>query len=662
MLFALVSLIAANLLPAVWALSGTLAPENLLFLYWLETWIIGAFTVFKIKKSTSPISDNENIIMKKQLFGKLYVRNNPSSVLNLFILQYTFLLILYGILLFGILIPLFFLKTGSYFDRVFVVLPKAGEGAGLFLMLMAFLVNHTISYARMFVGRSELENSSPVHQMLLPYHRIITLHFFVVSSALVLTMIQNNRISPSDVHFASFGTVLIKAFADLAFYINDNLIKKAPWHLSQDNTNPFSKRIIIYLFIFLAATGIFSIIRTSSLNFPGIVSPQIIVENRKNFLPYSDNDTVVPAVNLQTKATNILHVVFVPALYSDINEFKEDTLLFQQYLLSRQPFSEFAFLFRFSNLKTSLDFGCRDVTENDQAYVGDSLTRLGCDAQKIRQSLRDADLPYNRTIVLINDPNLRGLDAINGFMTVEWGGIPSDENIVLVNTSRGGSDRIFVHEFAHSFGLVDEYLLYQVPGPEKDFCPDNCCQSSACSLWKNIPGAECIQGCSYPNWYRSSQDSTMRQVLNENFSPVALDILRRRLRRHTHAELVAGSLGIRWNNPHPGTNPRARQGDMLSFYGETWNRGAATSAASRMSGKIDLNTDGSWDLDLPSASISGLSPDMVQGHRWSEVWQAEPGNHILEICVDTTNIVLEADDNNNCKFHEFTVEKNQISK
>lgn len=68
--------------------------------------------------------------------------------------------------------------------------------------------------------------------------------------------------------------------------------------------------------------------------------------------------------------------------------------------------------------------------------------------------------------------------------------------------------RVFVHEFGHSFGgLADEYTYSNIT-PLTNFAP-NCDVSNICSKWTNFSGIDCNSGCSYSNWYRPYQDSIM---------------------------------------------------------------------------------------------------------------------------------------------------------
>lgn len=664
---AIASLIAANILSIFWALSVNVPVEKLLFLYWLETWIIGFYNFFKIRKASALISEKEERLMERQLFKGFFSIESPASVLTLFVVQYAFVVLLYGAVLFGFFVPFYLVKEGSYLERVVTVLPNTQEVAGLIALLFTFIISRGMSYALNFIGRQEFEKTSPVRQMLMPYDRIIAMHLFVVLGAMVFGTLQNMGIGPVDIRFSKIAVLLIKLLADLSGHLKEHLVEVSVGVQKQRKPEVVTmleikvpiwmKRFFLFLVMAISIAATVAVFETAKQNTPNNLSVPLLTTSQSgpSVSSAEEEDEIVPASITQTRASNELHVVFVSFGYEDFAVFQQDADRLWLYLLLREPFSEFASLFRFHFLATSVDFECQDFTEEDEAYLRGKLIRLRCNGEKIRQSIKDAKLPYNRTVVLINDPKLHGMDTVNGFMTVEWGGIPSDENIVLVNTARSGAERVFVHEFAHSFGLADEYLLYQTPGPQKDFCPDNCCHSSACSDWKDIPGASCIAGCSYPNWYRSSQDSTMRYAANEKFSPASLDILRRRLLRHVKSDLVVGSIGISWNKPHTGLNPQAHEGDVIAFYGETWNRGAQTADPSFMSGRIDIGSDGTWDKKLPHVPIASLAPDMTQRHRWDNMWLATAGKHIFEVCVDVTNVVEEADDKNNCKPQDFTV-------
>lgn len=665
-ILAVLALIIANLLPMVGVFFSKMRPENLLFLYFLETWIIGFYNIFKIRKASAAITPQEEKLLKAQLFAKSINKISSASIALLFTLQYVVVVLMYGAALFLFFIPAFFAEEARYSDRIAVSFPTLQQIPNFILLLFTLVASHGISYAVNYIGKREFEKVSPVHQMLQPYDRILAMHFFVLLGTMIFGTLKNIGLTFRNELFSTVGLVFIKLIADLAAHMKEHMIlirtepikPKTPEIIkTMQGKAPFwIKRSIIFTVVAVVIAGSVTLAANVKKSHFQLSRPPILVTNQpeyKESAPTVSLNEVVPAVITQTKASSKLHVVFISSNYSDLSKFQSDAKKLQQYLLSFEPYSEFASIFQFHLLETQFNFDCQDVVTKDEAYVGGELVRIGCNGQIIHQVIQESKFPYNRIVVLIDNTNIHGRDTVNGFMVEEWGGIPSDENIVLVNTSRGSIENVFIHEFNHSFGIADEYLLYQVPGPEGDFCPDNCCHNNKCTDWKDINGALCLPGCSYPNWYRSSEDSIMKSTTGK-LNQISLDILRRRLRKFTDPELVTGSVGWSWDKYRP-VDPGAYTGDLISFSGETWNRGAKTTNQSFMSGHLDIGNDGTWDIEFPAVSVATLSPDMTQTHFWRDVWIAKVGNHRFEICVDVTNMVEEANEKNNCKPLDFTV-------
>lgn len=649
------SLVAANLVPILWSRDGNVG--NLLLLYWLETWIIGFYNVFKIQKASGLISQREERVMKIQLFGKMYQEVTRKSITVIFAVQYSVVIFLYGALLFGLFVPTFFANAGSGNQAI---------TSNFTLSFLAFFFSHGVSFFVNYLGKKEYLVISPAHQMLQPYDRIIAMHLTLILGTMILGTVHNIIIAPNSLFLSVVGIILIKLFADLATHIKEHMIRDAT---ESTNQNLPGKGEILFPKILRWAAKIIITLIVVILVVRGIGTFHLITKRNNRQIPVQNlpqtkiepTDTLASAsAAIQTKASSEFHIVFISDHYTDFSAFFQDAQLMQQYLLSREPFTEFAAIFRFHTLENSADLGCDNAEWNVKEGANEVLELLNCDGEKIIQIVENAGIPYTRIIVLSNNSKLRMGGSIAGFNAIEWGGIPSNNNIAIVNTSLSEqqSKQFFVHEFAHTFGLQDEYLLFAIPGSEGNNCIDNCCASSQCVDWKDMEGAECIPGCSYPNWYRSSLDSTMKSSSAEYFNVVSLDILRRRLRKFTDPELVTGSGSWNWNIPRP-TNPGAVAGDTMSFTGESWNRGAIKAGPSVMSGRLDVGDDGKWDITFSTAQIAALAPDVIQTHLWSDAWIASAGAHRLEVCVDVANTVKEADEKNNCKSWDFTVREKQ---
>ena len=79
--------------------------------------------------------------------------------------------------------------------------------------------------------------------------------------------------------------------------------------------------------------------------------------------------------------------------------------------------------------------------------------------------------------------------------------------------------QITTHELAgHLVGeLMDEYT-YDYEYDFKTMGP-NCDTDSSCPKWDDVPGMQCLQGCSNPPFYRPGDNCMMTSVRNE-FCPV----------------------------------------------------------------------------------------------------------------------------------------------
>jgi len=75
--------------------------------------------------------------------------------------------------------------------------------------------------------------------------------------------------------------------------------------------------------------------------------------------------------------------------------------------------------------------------------------------------------------------------------------------------------------------------------------------------------------------------------------------------------------------------------------------------------KIDIGNDGSWDVfpaDYGSVNdIPNVNPFPGYSVAWSGVWTAVAGTHKYEICADSTSLILEGNESNNCTSGVFTV-------
>lgn len=192
-----VFLIGVNLIPLYGVLAWGWKLFSILFLYWLESFVIGAFTVLKIGKA------------------KGTGRVNPSgeTVANVPDLQ---------------MIPFFLFHYGLFMfvHLVFILVlfwPPTIAVRDLLLAFGSLWVSHGISYVSNFLGREEYRRTSPEQQMFAPYPRILIMHLTIL-----------------------FGGAIAKSIgappAALVIMISLKIIVDVYFHLAQHGFVPAGKR------------------------------------------------------------------------------------------------------------------------------------------------------------------------------------------------------------------------------------------------------------------------------------------------------------------------------------------------------------------------------------------------------------------------------------
>ena len=113
------------------------------------------------------------------------------------------------------------------------------------------------------------------------------------------------------------------------------------------------------------------------------------------------------------------------------------------------------------------------------------------------------------------------------------------------------------------------------------------------------------------------------------------------------ADLIPGGGSL---NPFP-----ANPGDVVDFSGGAENQGSANAGAFQIRLRVDVDNNGSWDLNPANQVVGSLLIGAAIGVTWNDIWTATAGIHAMEICVDPLNSVAEKDETNNCLTQTFTV-------
>lgn len=158
----IIALVISNLVPLFGVLFWNWSLFNILFLYWLESAIIGFFNILKMRKIGG---------------------DGGKSDINFFILHYGgFMAGHFGFLYIFFSPNSFFIKFNYAVLRPFEDIPEVGLSVifPIITVLPAFislLLSHGVSYYKNFIGNKEyLKVKSLRVQMMKPYSRIVLMH------------------------------------------------------------------------------------------------------------------------------------------------------------------------------------------------------------------------------------------------------------------------------------------------------------------------------------------------------------------------------------------------------------------------------------------------------------------------------------------------------
>lgn len=226
--FAIVSLLAANIFAAWFAAEAGVKPAELLFLYWVETWVIAGYTVLKIKKAALSLTEHESRFMRIQFLAPRGNAVTRESILVTFVRQCIAVFSVYGALLFGILVPAISVQGGGYGTRVLTAFPSSETWLWFLSSLLGLIASHGVSYFSNFWGKGEFMTTSPARQMLQLGDRLIAMHLFLVFGFPILGNLGDIGVAAGYSHGAAIiGMVFIKLIADLATHSKEHMVAQA---------------------------------------------------------------------------------------------------------------------------------------------------------------------------------------------------------------------------------------------------------------------------------------------------------------------------------------------------------------------------------------------------------------------------------------------------
>ncbi|MFA4817798.1 MAG: DUF6498-containing protein [Parcubacteria group bacterium] len=156
-------LIVVNFIPLVGVLFFGWSLFAILFLYWLENWVVGLFNVFRMAKA-----QGTTVRTNTEINNVLANKYSKVTLIPFFILHYGMFTLIHGVFVFAVFGPP---------DIPFWSMITAG--ASLF-------VSHTVSYFSNFIGKGEYKNISPDALFGQPYKRIVIMHLTILAGGFLV--------------------------------------------------------------------------------------------------------------------------------------------------------------------------------------------------------------------------------------------------------------------------------------------------------------------------------------------------------------------------------------------------------------------------------------------------------------------------------------------
>jgi hypothetical protein len=171
------ALVAGNVVPLVGVVAFDWSLASLLVVYWVESGIVGAFSVAKIRRATG--GDDPDDLPSLSFDDRSvasFVGEPNDAIARFFIGHYGGFWAIHGG--FVVALSVTFLADAGPIDPVAVAV-VAGS----------LVASHGYSYRVNFVGEREFERAGPVTLMVDPYRRVFVLHLTIVLGAFAVDLV-----------------------------------------------------------------------------------------------------------------------------------------------------------------------------------------------------------------------------------------------------------------------------------------------------------------------------------------------------------------------------------------------------------------------------------------------------------------------------------------
>lgn len=194
-------LILSNLIPLIGATFFGWDIFALLFSYWLETIIIGAYNVPKLIR----VCSRDNLPQIKINGQDVGLRLRLPIYIGFYVIHFFSFILATGVFLFKFFWP-------SNVDLIFVLLTAVST-----------IISHGFSFKTNFLDRKEYVGVSPNYQMYQPYRRVLVILVVVILGGFIIGFQENK--TPALVFL-----VIIKTFIDLWSHTNEHSLNRAIEH------------------------------------------------------------------------------------------------------------------------------------------------------------------------------------------------------------------------------------------------------------------------------------------------------------------------------------------------------------------------------------------------------------------------------------------------
>ena len=175
--WAVVTLIAANLVPLVGVLFFGWNVWMILIVYWLENGVVGVFNVLKMLKAQGPSDGSTSM----RVNGVPAATMSRAALVPFFIVHYGIFWLVHGIFVWTL--PVFgTLETETASDR----LTTGFDPVTIPLAVLVLAISHGVSYWFNFIKGGEYLRVSVARQMGAPYGRLMVLHVTIIIGGMAI--------------------------------------------------------------------------------------------------------------------------------------------------------------------------------------------------------------------------------------------------------------------------------------------------------------------------------------------------------------------------------------------------------------------------------------------------------------------------------------------